>query len=213
MGYFRSALLERGVYKSFVRILLCFRVESARDQMLDRYFNRSHVTATCKIKIFIQKVSMTVLLRGPASRPSGPICLCISSRIITPFECIEQGLVGRKSLLCDHVSNQHNKCLVGDFIGHFTHFFHLVIPFILRQVRQKILRLPSFVTSFQQNVIHHPTSNGSNVLNNFHMSRVEIFCGRQTLLKFIFLETHTADVFIFLRRHSGRIDRARHSKL
>mmetsp|Transcript_10911 Transcript_10911/g.14631 ORF Transcript_10911/g.14631 Transcript_10911/m.14631 type:complete len:214 (-) Transcript_10911:546-1187(-) len=112
MRYFGRTLLEGSVNKSSVRVLLSTRVEAAGDEVLNGDLNTSHVTPTTKVKVLIQEITVSVLLRGPTPAPTGPWRFCGACGVITTLESIQKCLICGKCFFSYHISDKDYKHII-----------------------------------------------------------------------------------------------------
>ena len=59
MGHLGGALLERGVHKPEVRVVLGLWRHAAADQVLNRHLDRAHVHAAAQVQVLVQEVTCT----------------------------------------------------------------------------------------------------------------------------------------------------------
>ena len=145
-----GALLEGGVDEATVGVLLCSGVEAGCDEVLNGNLDRAHVAAATKVQVLVEEVAVAVLLGGPTAAPPGPGRVGRAGGVIASLEGVEEGLIGGKGLLCDHIADQHNEDIVRHARGLATEITNLLLKVVLSQVREVVLRLPGLVTGLEK---------------------------------------------------------------
>ncbi|CAA6660727.1 unnamed protein product [Spirodela intermedia] len=84
--------------------------------VLNCLLNLSHVDSATQIEIFIQKIAMPILFRGPCSCPDGPRSGARTCLIPNAVKGVQHCLIRGKRLLCDHISHQADKIIIGDLL-------------------------------------------------------------------------------------------------
>mmetsp|Transcript_8855 Transcript_8855/g.28520 ORF Transcript_8855/g.28520 Transcript_8855/m.28520 type:complete len:201 (+) Transcript_8855:361-963(+) len=68
----RRSLLKRRVYETQIRIVVRLRVHPASNQILNSRLDRFHVALTSHPHVLVHQITVSVLFRGPLSRPLRP---------------------------------------------------------------------------------------------------------------------------------------------
>lgn len=131
---------------------------SRANKILNCLLNLPHIHSPSKVQIFVQEVTMPVLLSSPCPCPNCPGSGACTRLIPDTIEGVKHSLVCWKSLLSNHVSNQTNKVIIRDLLGTFSELLNFIMKSFRCWIREEILWLPTLLDWLQmcQYVIPSP---------------------------------------------------------
>mmetsp|Transcript_23867 Transcript_23867/g.50768 ORF Transcript_23867/g.50768 Transcript_23867/m.50768 type:complete len:273 (-) Transcript_23867:223-1041(-) len=206
MGDLGSSFLEGCVDKTSVGVLLRVGIESTGDQVLDGNLDGTHVALSGEVEVFVEKITVSVLLGRPSTAPFGPWRVRVSGWIVATLEGVQQGLVSGKSLFRDHVTDQNHHDLIGEFFRHVAEVLHILFPAVLGKVGEEVLGLPRCLASLQKDLVDHGSGNRGNVVDNLHVLGVQELVRLESLQHGVLLEIGSGDVLELLLGYRRGID-------
>ena len=135
----RGPLLERRVDQAVIRIIADLRIKAVPDEVLRRPLDRLHVHAAREVEILVEKFSVAMLFRRPASGPQRPGIVTGSRLVLEGVGTVKPGLVRRQRLFGDDIAHQHDQQFIGEILGVLPKGLHARMYDVVRVGKEKLM--------------------------------------------------------------------------
>jgi hypothetical protein len=109
-----------------------------------------HVHTASQVQVLVQQIPVTIFFCSPGTSPDSPRRGTGASFVPASIQSVQHGLVGRQSLLSDHVSHQTHHVIVRQTCRSLSELLDLVQEILGRGIREEILRLPALLHRLQE---------------------------------------------------------------